>query len=77
TILAELPDNAPEDADAAVRIARQAFNSGTWSAMAPSDRKRIMVRWADLIEQHREEIALLETLDVGKPISDTLNIDVP
>ncbi|MDO6682697.1 aldehyde dehydrogenase [Oceanobacter sp. 5_MG-2023] len=77
TILAELPDNAPEDADAAVRIARQAFNSGVWSAMAPSDRKRIMVRWADLIEQHREEIALLETLDVGKPISDTLNIDVP
>lgn len=76
-VLAELPDNAPEDADAAVRVARHTFNSGVWSAMAPKDRKRILLRWADLIEQHQHEIALLETLDVGKPISDTLNIDVP
>ena len=76
-VLAELPDNAPEDADAAVRVARHTFNSGVWSAMAPKDRKRILLRWADLIEQHQHEIALLETLDVGKPISDTLNIDAP
>jgi acyl-CoA reductase-like NAD-dependent aldehyde dehydrogenase len=44
--------------------------------MAPTDRKMILVRWAELIEKHSDEIALLETLDVGKPISDTLNVDV-
>ena len=65
-----------EDAELAIASARAAFESGVWSAMAPSDRKMIMVRWAELIEQHREELALLECLDVGKPISNTLDIDV-
>jgi 4-guanidinobutyraldehyde dehydrogenase/NAD-dependent aldehyde dehydrogenase len=65
-----------EDAELAIAGARAAFESGVWSAMAPSDRKMIMVRWAELIEQHREELALLECLDVGKPISNTLDIDV-
>ena len=45
--------------------------------MAPMDRKMVLVRWAELIEKHADELALLETLDVGKPISDTLNVDVP
>jgi acyl-CoA reductase-like NAD-dependent aldehyde dehydrogenase len=45
--------------------------------MAPMDRKMVMVRWAELIEKHAAELALIETLDVGKPISDTVNIDVP
>ena len=66
-----------EDADRAVQGARQAFESGNWSEMAPGDRKMIMIRWAELIEQHAGELALLESLDVGKPISDTLNVDVP
>jgi acyl-CoA reductase-like NAD-dependent aldehyde dehydrogenase len=44
--------------------------------MAPADRKMVLVRWAELIESHAHEIALLETLDAGKPIADTLNIDV-
>ena len=65
-----------EDAELAIAGARTAFASGVWSAMAPSDRKMVMVRWAELIEQHREELALLECLDVGKPISNTLDIDV-
>ena len=65
-----------EDAELAIASARAAFASGVWSAMAPSDRKMVMVRWAELIEQHREELALLECLDVGKPISNTLDIDV-
>ena len=50
---------------------------GDWSRMAPGERKMVLVRWAELIEQHAEELALLETLDVGKPISDTLSVDVP
>ncbi len=66
-----------EDAEVAVSGARAAFESGVWSAMAPMDRKLVMVRWAELIEQHADELALLETLDVGKPIADTTAVDVP
>ena len=65
-----------EDADLAIGIARKTFESGVWSRMAPSDRKMIMLRWAGLIKKHEEELALLECLDVGKPIDNTLNIDV-
>jgi acyl-CoA reductase-like NAD-dependent aldehyde dehydrogenase len=65
------------DADRAVESARRVFERGSWSRMAPMDRKMVLVRWAELIERHRDELALLETLDVGKPISDTLNVDVP
>jgi len=75
--IAEVASCGAEDADLAVGVARAAFDSGVWSAMAPADRKMVLVRWAELIEQHAAEIALLETLDVGKPISDTVNIDVP
>jgi acyl-CoA reductase-like NAD-dependent aldehyde dehydrogenase len=66
-----------EDADAAVSDARRSFESGVWSKMAPMDRKMILVRWAELIEKNADELALLETLDVGKPISDTTHVDVP
>jgi len=66
-----------EDADHAVGIARAAFESGVWADMAPADRKMVLVRWAELIEDHADEIALLECLDVGKPISDTTGVDVP
>jgi 4-guanidinobutyraldehyde dehydrogenase/NAD-dependent aldehyde dehydrogenase len=66
-----------EDAERAIRGARTAFDSGAWSGMAPMDRKMVLVRWAELIEKHADEVALLETLDVGKPIADTTGIDVP
>lgn len=65
------------DAQRAVENARAVFNSGVWSRLAPSKRKAIMIRFAGLLKQHVEELALLETLDMGKPISDSLNIDVP
>jgi len=64
------------DADLAVKDARATFDSGVWSRMAPAQRKKVMIRFAALIEQHGEELALLETLDMGKPISDSLSIDV-
>lgn len=64
------------DAELAVQDARVTFDSGVWSRMAPVARKEVMIRFAELIEQHGEELALLETLDMGKPISDSLNIDV-
>jgi 4-guanidinobutyraldehyde dehydrogenase/NAD-dependent aldehyde dehydrogenase len=75
--LADVANCGPEDADRAVVIARKAFQSGAWSAMAPADRKMVLVRWAELIEDHADEIALLECLDVGKPIADTTGVDVP
>jgi len=65
------------DADRAVAVARQAFNSGVWSGKAPAERKRILTRFAELILEHQEELALLETLDMGKPIGDSMAIDIP
>ena len=66
-----------EDAEIAVRAARQAFDSGVWSRRSPVERKRVMLRFAELMERDAEYLALLETLDMGKPIGDSLNIDVP
>jgi len=75
--LVDVANCGAEDADLAVRHARAAFDSGVWSDMTPTDRKLILVRWAELIDEHADEIALLECLDVGKPISDTTRGDVP
>jgi 4-guanidinobutyraldehyde dehydrogenase/NAD-dependent aldehyde dehydrogenase len=75
--LADVANCGIEDADHAVGIARSSFESGVWACMAPADRKMILVRWAELIEDHADEIALLESLDVGKPIADTTAVDVP
>lgn len=65
-----------DDAQIAVSTARQAFDSGVWSRRSPEQRKRVMLRFAELIEADAEHLALLETLDMGKPISDSLNVDV-
>lgn len=67
----------PEDADIAINIARDVFEAGTWSNMAPSERKQILLKWAQLIEDDLETLALFECVDAGKPISDTYTIDVP
>ena len=65
------------DAERAVADARATFESGVWSRLAPVKRKQAMIRFADLMAQHAEELALLETLDMGKPIGDALSVDVP
>ena len=65
------------DAQRAVENARATFNSGVWSRLAPAKRKSAMIRFAALLKANAEELALLETLDMGKPISDSLGIDVP
>lgn len=75
--LTKMADCNAADADVAVESARFTFESGTWSQRAPKERKEIMLKWAQLIEEHHAEIALLESLDTGKPISDTYDIDVP
>ena len=65
------------DIDAAVRGARRAFEDGRWSQQPPHARKKVLARFAELMLAHREELALLETLDMGKPIRDSLGGDLP
>ncbi|MEZ5500198.1 MAG: aldehyde dehydrogenase [Steroidobacteraceae bacterium] len=65
------------DVDLAVASARRAFASGAWSDLPPAKRKRILRGFAELLLANREELALLETLDVGKPIRDSLAVDIP
>jgi len=67
--IAELPEAGLEEADAAVARARASFPA--WRAVAPADRVRLLRRLATLVEEHGEELALLETRNVGKPISDS------
>ena len=74
--LANIAHTKSTDVDKAVVIARSAFNQGDWSKAAPAYRKVVMQKFADLIEKNKEEIALLETLDMGKPISDAMNVDI-
>jgi acyl-CoA reductase-like NAD-dependent aldehyde dehydrogenase len=66
-----------EDVDRAVRGARAAFESGVWSRLAPKQRKRVLVRLAESMREHRDELALLETLDMGKQFRDSRAVDVP
>ena len=66
-----------EGVDRAVKAARQAFESGKWSGLAPARRKRTLQKFAELILKHRDELALLETLDMGKPIRFSGAVDVP
>ncbi len=76
-VLAQIASCDQADAEQAVAAARAVFDSGVWSRSAPAKRKKVMQRFANLIEQHAEELALLETLDMGKPISDSLAVDIP
>jgi 4-guanidinobutyraldehyde dehydrogenase/NAD-dependent aldehyde dehydrogenase len=76
-VLAKVASTDTADVGRAVAAARRAFDSGAWSRQAPRERKRVLLRFAQLIEQHTEELALLETLDMGKPIADSLAVDVP
>jgi len=75
--IADVASGDAADIDAAVESARRAFEDGRWSRRAPAARKKVLLRFAELIRKHREELALTETLDMGKPISDSLKIDVP
>jgi len=65
------------DIDAAVAAARRAFDDGRWSRQPPAARKKVLLRFAERWLAAREELALLETLDMGKPIRDSLAVDVP
>ncbi len=76
-VLAKVAACDVEDINRAVVAARRAFESGSWSRLAPVKRKRILQRFAERISDHADELALLETLDMGKPIRDASSIDIP
>ena len=67
----------PEDVDRAVKAARAAFESGPWPRMRPAERQRILWKLGDLILEHADEIARLETMDNGKPIFESRQVDIP
>ena len=74
--IASVASCGKEDVDIAVAVARETFNSGIWSRMHSSERKRIIRRFAQLIEANKTEISVLETLDSGKPLVECLNTEI-
>lgn len=75
--LAPIARGQTADIDAAVASARAAFEDGRWAHQPPAARKKVLLRFAELILSHRDELALLETLDMGKPIQFSRSVDVP
>lgn len=76
-VLANVASCQSEDIDLAVSAAKEAFKSGVWSRMANAERKKILLTFADLIEQHSDTLGLIDTLDMGKPIADCIGFDLP
>ena len=75
-LLGRIAECEAEDVERAVASARRSFESGKWSRLAPKHRKKVLQKFAELVQQNADELALLETLDMGKPISDALNVDL-
>jgi phenylacetaldehyde dehydrogenase len=76
-VLANVAEGDKEDINRAVAAARAAFDTGPWSKITPSQRGKLMWKLADLIEQHAEEFAQLESLDNGKPVTVARVADIP
>src|SRR5438093_711938 len=76
-VITRVAEGDKADIDLAVKAARNAFESGPWKKMSARERGRLLYKLGDLIEQNIDELAALETLDNGKPISDSRNIDLP
>src|SRR5215813_6590202 len=76
-VLARVAEGDAKDIDRAVRAARRAFDDGAWVRVRPTERERILLKIADLIETHGDELAQLETLDNGKPFTESRYVDIP
>ncbi|BCO27162.1 NADP/NAD-dependent aldehyde dehydrogenase PuuC [Rhodoferax lithotrophicus] len=75
-VLTQVARCSQVDVDAAVAAGRVAFEDRRWCAMAPAARKRVMIKFADQLLAHADELALMETLDMGKPIKYARSVDV-
>jgi aldehyde dehydrogenase (NAD+) len=76
-VIATVPEPGSDDIDLAVQAARRAFDDGPWPAMRAADRGRLLRRFAGLVEEHKEEIVALESLDAGKPLASVRRQDFP
>jgi len=77
TLLATVARGTAQDGTAAITAARNAFDDGTWSHMSPKERARILHDVADAVDAHREELAIMETRDGGKTITQSLHAEIP
>lgn len=75
--LADVAACGPQDVDRAVQAARSAFESGVWSRIHPNERRTVLMRLVELLEENAEDLARLEALDAGKPITDCREFDLP
>ncbi|NRQ40343.1 aldehyde dehydrogenase [Nonomuraea sp. NN258] len=75
-VLTEIADGGPAEVALAVSAARRAFDAGPWPRMSPAERGRALIRLAELIEESRERLALLVSLEMGKPVSDAYTIEL-
>ncbi|KIQ60610.1 MULTISPECIES: aldehyde dehydrogenase [Pseudomonas] len=75
--LADIAACTVEDVDYAVSKAREAFEDGRWRLLAPGERKAVLLKFAKLLEDNRHELAVLESLDSGKPVRECQCVDVP
>ena len=76
-LLAKVSSCNDIDVDIAVKSCRKAFDNGHWSRMSPTERKKILIKLSDLILENRNELALLDSMDMGKTVSDAMAYDIP
>lgn len=76
-VIAVMAKGQAADVDAAVASGMRAWQDGRWHKLAPRTRLAIMLKWADLVEADSNALAVMESMDMGKPISDMFNIDLP
>ncbi|MFK2825747.1 aldehyde dehydrogenase family protein [Bacillus sp. B190/17] len=76
-VLATVYEAEEKEIDLAVKAAKKAFEKGPWSKMSAAERAKLIFKLTDLLEEHKEELAQLDTLDNGKPISESRAVDVP
>ncbi|MCF7521231.1 aldehyde dehydrogenase family protein [Neisseria sp. ZJ106] len=77
SVIGKIGDAVAADVDIAVAAARRCFENGEWRQLAPAERKQIMLAWTELMTRHAEELAALDCIDAGKPITECLNTDLP
>ncbi|WP_263263116.1 aldehyde dehydrogenase [Pseudomonas sp. RIT-PI-S] len=77
TLLARVAACGEAEVDLAVRAARRAYDQGPWAKMPPRERKAVLLRLAELLLANREELALLDSMSMGKPVMDAYHVDVP
>ncbi len=75
--LADVAAGGTNDVDRAVRAARDAVARGPWKTLSPAERKKVLIAFADAIDTHTDELAIIESMDSGKPVEDCRSIDIP